>query len=575
MPSPGSLKFAQAFTRALAKSGHLSDSAVDTLKQARAELHDAKEQAAADSLLALVRDDHELDSFEVAPARKALGVLIGVSTGPLPKDLEAALHHAVPQANVHVKNYDLTFDLSGKGPEFPAHAVITLDHGAPEDAILEANPERLTISQVLAGGKKVPFELKDGRLHVSAKGATELDVKYTVKPDDTVSPNSYGLIRDKYANRMWTMTWPDHTGSLFPSNSAPQDGSTSKVTVKVAKGFSAVTNGTHEQVPAYANALYVAKNFVVGEASHKVDGVDVSSYGDGNEIPESHRAAYRETAADALDFYTHWLGKFDYGPSLKLVELKGGLGGMEHTAAVAIMLNAARNIDDAKETAAHETAHHWFGDNLRIKSWGDFWMSEGFTNYATYRYFRHVGGDKKYFELLDRGKKDLSDALKTNPHALSAPAYTDVNEIFDSVPYEMGPWMLRMMEAKLGTDKFDPLLRDWYLKHQQKAVSTDEFVQFAKKEAGHDFGPFFAAWNKITAVPKLEADVKLHGSTVSATLTPKNDMPKGIELPLKLIGIHDEKTVMVKPGEPLNIDAGFAVTKVQWDPEHTVLATVT
>ena len=583
MPSPSSVKFAKAFARALAKSGQLSDSTVRTLKAAQAGIHDKKEKAAALSLLEMVRDDHELDSFEVEPARVALGVLTGVSEGPLPPDLELALHHAVPQANVHVKNYDLTFDLSGKGPEFPAHAVLTLDHGAPADAVLEANPDRLAIGRVLADGKSVPFEVKDGRLHVTASGATTLSVEYTVKPDDTVSPNSYGLIRDKYNGRMWTMTWPDHTGSLFPSNSAPADGATSRVSVKVAKGFSAVGTGTaknggfetDKQVPAYANALYVAKDFVVEEASHKGAGVDVSSYGDAGIIPESHRVAYRETARDALEFYSKWLGKFDYGPTLKLIELKGGLGGMEHTGAVAIMLNAARDIPTAQETAAHETAHHWFGDNLRIKTWGDFWMSEGFTNYATYRYFRSVGGDKKYFELLDRGKGDLADALKANPHALAAPAYTDVNEIFDSVPYEMGPWMLRMMEAKLGTDTFDPLLRDWYQQHQQKAVSTDEFVAFAKRETGHDFGPFFAAWNKITAVPRFHADVAIHGSTVTAKLVAKTELPEGIEIPLKLIGIHESKTVRVDPSMPLHLDAGFPVTKVQWDPEHTVLATVT
>jgi aminopeptidase N len=584
MPSSSSVKFAATFARALAQGGQLTPDAVRRLKKAQAAIRDTKERAAAESLLAMVRDDHKLDSFEVEPARVALGVLSGVTEGPLPPDLERALSHAVPQANVQVKHYDLTFDLSVRGSHFPAHAVITLDKPVNGDAILEADPDRLTIEEVRAGDKKVPFEVKAGRLHVQAGSATTLDIRYTVKPDEKVSPNAYGLIRDKYNGRMWTMTWPEHTGSLFPSNSAPADGSTTRVTVRVAKGFSAVGSGTatgrgtfetNEEVPAYANAFYVAKDFVVGEASHKADGVTVSSYGDANEIPEKNRAAYRETARDALEFYSKWLGKFDYGPTLKLIELKGGLGGMEHTAAVAIMLNAAHDINDAKETAAHETAHHWFGDNLRIKTWGDFWMSEGFTNYATYRYFRSVGGDAQYFSLLDRGKADLTDSLKSNPHALVAPAYTDVNEIFDSVPYEMGPWMLRMMEVQLGTPKFDALLRDWYQSHQQQAVSTDEFVAYAKQKTGHDFAPFFATWNKITAVPTFKADLKVNASTVDVSLAAQTAVPDGLKVPLVLADDNGKsKTVLVDPSKPLHVDAGFAVTKYAWDPEHTVLATV-
>jgi aminopeptidase N len=138
----------------------------------------------------------------------------------------------------------------------------------------------------------------------------------------------------------------------------------------------------------------------------------------------------------------------------------------------------------------------------------------------------------------------------------------------------MGPWMLRMMEAQLGTQKFDYLLRDWYQQHQQKAVSTDEFVRFAKRQTGHDFGPFFAAWNNITAVPRFDSDVQIEGSIVTATLSAKTEVPKGIHIPLKLIGAHSQKTVLVDPSKRLHVDAGFLVTKFEWDPERTVLASV-
>ncbi len=536
----------------------MTDSAVRDLKAAQAEIKSPKESAAALSLLALVRHDHELDSFEVEPARIALGILSGITDGPLPKDLEAALKHAVPQSNVHVKNYDLTFDLSGKGPTYPSRAIVTLDHPAPADAILEVNTDRLTISSVRADGKKVPYTLVDNRLHVTAPGAAALTIDYELKADETVSANSFGLIHDKYANRMWTMTWPYNTGALFPSNSDPEDGATTRVVVKIAPGMTAVGSGTEEggafvtshQTPAYANALYVAPDFVIGQSRDSIDGIHVISYGAGKSVPENHRTAYREAARDALEFYSALLGKFDYGPTLKIIELKGGLGGMEHTAAFALMLNAARDIDTAKEDAAHETAHHWTGDNVRIKSFGDFWMSEGFTNYLTYRFLQHSDGDKKFHAVLDRSKRDLGEALKANPHALSAPAYTDVNEIFDSVPYELGPWMLRMMEVELGRPKFDVLLRDWFQSHRQKAVSTDEFVEYAKAHSGHDFAPFFARWGNLKAVPRLAPEVKIHATKVDATLMPKNEVPPGVKIPLELEGIHERKTVMVEPGKP-------------------------
>ena len=379
MPDIASRKFVEIFQRAFSKSGQLSQTDLKALTAAQGAITNVTDKAAAESVMAMLRHDRELDAFEVAPMKKALGVLMGVTSGPLPADLAKALEHGVPQANVNVKHYELSFDVSGKGPDFPARAVVELDAKAPKELILEANADRLVIASVKAGGRDVPFTMTDGRLHVTAPGAMAIEVNYTVKAVDK-GDEAFGLIKDKYSGRMWTMTWPYNTGALFPSNSAPADGVTTRVTVKVGQGYEAVGTGTKaadgsfatsEQSPAYAFAFYAAKDFQLGDAGSSKDGVAVSGFGS-TKVPKALRDAYLKTAKDALNFYSGWLGKFDYGNTLKLVELEGGLGGMEHTGAVAIMLSSAKDPDYGKETAAHETAHHWFGDNVRIKDWGDF-----------------------------------------------------------------------------------------------------------------------------------------------------------------------------------------------------------
>ncbi|MFT3712954.1 MAG: M1 family aminopeptidase [Archangium sp.] len=582
MPDIASRKFVETFTRAFSTGGRLSSADLTALESAKNKLTNATDKAAADSVLAMLKHDKELDAFEVAPLKKALGVLVGVTNGPLPADLSKALTHAVPQSNARVKNYDLSFDLTVAGPDFPAKANITLEKAAPKDLILEANPERLKIASVKVDGKDVPFTMKDGRLHVTAPGAKSLEITYDVKAVGK-GDDAYGLIKDKYNGRMWTMTWPYNTGALFPSNSAPDDGVTTRVNVKVSPGVTAIGTGTAQtdgsfstkaDAPAYAFAFYAAKDFQLGDAQKSSNGVTLSGYGS-KSVPQALRDAYVKTAKESLDFYSSWLGKYDYGDTLKLVELEGGLGGMEHTGAVAIMLSSAKDPDYGKETAAHETAHHWFGDNVRIKDWNDFWMSEGFTNYATYRFFRATQGEAKYGQLLDRAKLELQDALETNPHALSAPKNTDVNEIFDSVPYEMGPWMLRMMEAQLGTPKMDSLLKDWFQANRQKTVTTDQFVKFAKEKTGHDFSTFFKEWNSLTAVPSFRADLQTVGTKVKVELKPSTPVPKGIQIPLVLEGDGGKtKTVMVDPNKPLTLDVGFPIKRSKWDPDHTVLAFV-
>ena len=587
MPSVGSERFVQLFQRTLEKGGRISDADVKALQRAGAAVSGAQERAAVDGILSFLKHDRELDAFELSPVKKALEVLVGVSSGRLPRDLERVLTHAVPAANVLAKHYELSFDFSKDGASFPAKAVVTLEKPAPKVTILEVDPDRLSISKVTVKGREVPFEVKDGRVHVQAKGATALEFTYKVKPQDVRgnAQTAYGLIRDKYSGRMWTLTWPYNTGALFPSNSAPKDGATSSVTVKVGGGREAVASGSQvgrsstfeakAEAPAYAIALYTSKDFEVAHGGHSHGGVAVSSYGAGDSAPEKAREAYRKAAIDALDFFSQWLGQYDYGPTLKLVELAGGLGGMEHTAAVAIMLNSARDPESARETAVHETAHHWFGDNIRIATWGDFWMSEGFTNYATYRFFQAKEGDEKFHALLDRAKGEVRAALRDNPHALSAPAHTDVNEIFDSIPYEYGPWILRMVEQKIGREPFDALLKDWFAQKRQTDVSTDEFVAFVKDRTGQDLSTFFKEWNAITRVPRLDGEVALDGTTAKVSLKAEAGIPSGIEVPLRLEGAGGQsRTVRVKPGDALTVDAGFEVKRFRWDPERTVLADV-
>jgi aminopeptidase N len=350
MPEINSTMFVKLFQDTLAKGDTVSEKDVQALDLARSRIRDTQERAAATGLFNMVRYDHELDSFEVAPARKALSFLLGVSTGPLPAELEKALAGAVPQANVGVKSYDLSFDFSKDAPTFPAHALITLDKKAPKETVLEANTSRLAISAVLADGKPARFELKDNRLHVFAPGARTLDVTYTVKPTDA-SDTAYGLIRDRDSGRMWTLTWPYNTGALFPSNSAPSDAVTSRVTVKVEGGTQVVAGGDLKDgafvektaEPAYGIAFYLGKDFANASAGKSAGGVAVDGYGLATGIGRGLQQAYVDTAKKALDFYSGWLGKYDYGGALKLVEIEGGLGGMEHTGAVAIMSSSAKD----------------------------------------------------------------------------------------------------------------------------------------------------------------------------------------------------------------------------------------
>ena len=572
--------FASAFAAAFAEGAHASEAGIGAMKAALSHERGAS-RAAASTLFGLVKFDGELSSCEVPAARIALASLLGA--GALPHSLESALSNPAVPSNATVKHYDLELDLSKKNAKsFPAHARITLDREASATTILEADPDRLDVKKVLADGRAVPFETKDGRLVVKAPGAHVLDVSYDLTP--TLVKNGHGLVSDPATGRMWTMTWPYYAGSLVPSNSAPSDGSTATITVKTPAGVEVLASGQRTgdsftsaaEAPVYANAIYLAPDFVHGDSGSSATGVHVSGVGIGHYASAKKRAIYRAVARDAIDFYSGWLGGYEYGDSMETVELaSGGVGGMEHVSAVAIMTASARDPEYSKQTAAHEVAHHWFGDNLRISGWNDFWMSEGFTEYSEYRYFRQADGEVKFRSMLRESRDAVRAQLASGAHALHPGSCTDVNDIFDDIPYEQGAWMLRMLESKMGTPAFDAMLKDWYRTHRLAPVSTEAFVAFASAAAHEDLKPWFDEWSSLAALPRLESAIAIDGTRARVSLESKNASPKSLAVPLRLYGANGEtKTVMVKPGEPVTIDAGFEVRNTRWDPDVTVLAEV-
>jgi aminopeptidase N len=580
MPSVEAHRFTALFRKTFADGGKVDGQAIARLQQSAQSIDDDDDRAQAQALLKLVKHDRELDDYEAAPARKAIASLLGVTAQRLPVELEKVLTHAVPSANVTARHYDLNFDLSKDAASFPARARIDLDQPVDGTAILEVDSERLQIASVQVDGRSVPYSLVDDRLHVEAPGARSLEVRYAVTP--TEDTNGYGLIRDRYTGACWTLLWPDHTGALFPSNSAPADGATATVTVRVGPDHTVIGPGAVDsealrldrEVPAYAVALYAGRKGARATAT-SASGVTVTAAELARGVPEHVRAAYVKCAAEAVDFYSSWLGPYAYGDTLNLVEVKGDFGGMENAGAISMMVGSNSQLAFAKRCAIHETAHHWFGDNVRIASYGDLWLSEGFADYIEARCVGALQGEARFLSVMDEATSKIRGAFREGARGLALPAHSDPLEVWTALPYSLGCWMLRSIEARLGRDVFDPLLREWFAAQQGKAASSEDLLTFVRARTGHDFGPLLAAFNALEAIPRIGDRSRIEGSRLHLRLDVDRPIPPGLEIPIELRGkAGEKKLVWIDPAATTSLDAGFALAGYTINPDQMALCEV-
>ena len=103
-------------------------------------------------------------------------------------------------------------------------------------------------------------------------------------------------------------------------------------------------------------------------------------------------------------------------------------------------------------------AHQWFGNLVTMKWWNDLWLNEGF---ATVMEYKGVDAIDSSFKMDDWFVKDSlavafeRDAMATS-HPLSFPIEKaeDVSEAFDSISYDKGASVLRMLSNVLGEENF-------------------------------------------------------------------------------------------------------------------------
>ncbi|SDH59081.1 MULTISPECIES: M1 family metallopeptidase [unclassified Duganella] len=222
------------------------------------------------------------------------------------------------------------------------------------------------------------------------------------------------------------------------------------------------------------------------------------------------------------------------------------IGGMENprmTFLTPTMIAGDRSLVDL---IAHELAHSWSGNLVTNASWKHFWLNEGFTTYVTTRIVEKLYGEEvaemnlqveQNEAMASLAKIPLAkQALLTRDPDTSAASYTDSNLV-----YPKGAWLLRTLEQRAGRDVFDPFLRGWFDQHAFQSATTQEFVDYLKKNLldAHPeimsqseldewlYGPGIPATAKHAASPRLAAldaqrDAWLKGELPTAELPAKN-----------------------------------------------------
>jgi aminopeptidase N len=326
----------------------------------------------------------------------------------------------------------LTTDLHLDVTALTGRAAITI---APSTTSTSASFEAkgLTITAVTGPDGPLAYAVSaDGRLDVAVpagEAAPEIDVDYTFTVHHAF---------DGYLPEGMTFIWPYFCSNLFPCKSAPDDGVKFRLDVTgVPTGKTAIFPTT---IPADAPSYMLA--FAIDDYTR----LDLGTTTAGTAVHVWYRPGQQAIATDAtthlaaeFDFYERTYGPYSFGHDVGTVSTNwgaGAVGGMEHHPYWHIgELNSA-------EVHAHEAAHSWYGDGVRIGCWEDFVLSEGTVSYLAARAVEAEDSLEAGNALWDRYKSRLDQAVLLG----DTPAWPDGcdqidllhDKLWSDIPYMKG-----------------------------------------------------------------------------------------------------------------------------------------
>ncbi|MGQ4583088.1 M1 family aminopeptidase [Lysobacter sp. F60174L2] len=419
---------------------------------------------------------------------------------------------------------------------FNGTVAITLEVLAPTDSIT-LNAVDMTFANVeLATASDAPAMTPQVAIDAAAQTATfsfdkPLPVgSYTLSMDYTgrIGTQANGLFAIDYVTddgekrALYTQFENSDARKFLPSWDEPNHKATFELTAIVPAEQMAVSNmpiaestdlgdGTkqvHFQTSPKMSTYLLF--FGLGDferATMQMDGTEIGVITQAGKVDQARFAL--QSSADVLREYNDYFGvpyplpKLDNIASpgrsqfFSAMENWGAIYTFEYALLLDPTISTQRDRQRVFSTDAHEIAHQWFGDLVTMSWWDDLWLNEGFATWMAARTTRklHPEWNTHLYSVGGReSAMSLDAAVTTHPVVQHVETVEQASQAFDSITYQKGGAVIRMLEGYVGADAWRDGVRSYMKTHAYGNTVSDDLWRAVQAAAGkpildiaHDF----------------------------------------------------------------------------------------
>jgi aminopeptidase N len=210
---------------------------------------------------------------------------------------------------------------------------------------------------------------------------------------------------------------------------------------------------------------------------------------------------------------------------------------------------------------AHEYFHNWTGNRVTCRDWFQLSLKEGLTVYRDQE-FSADQGSRAVKRIGDvRGLRAAQFREDAGPlaHPVQPASYMAIDNFYTATVYNKGAEVIRMMATIIGRAAFRRGMDLYFERHDNNAVTIDDFAQAMQDASGVDLTDF-KLWYHQAGTPEVSLEdahdpaAKRYSLTIRQTTKPTPGQPEKsplvIPVAMGLLDGNGQELATQLEGEP-------------------------
>ena len=383
-----------------------------------------------------------------------------------------------------------------------------------EEYVDKYAPRHLRVKKLAtADGKDLDYVHRRGHLLVSLPAPTVAN-----KPIELVVETEGDILYRPQNSSFWRLD-----SAWYPQAGMPASSMTAKGIVRVkgnwtpfapGKTLSRRTENGYNIVEAQLDTPTSLLFIVAGKYTYEEEKrgnltIRTASYAGANK-PSVKKLT--DLAFNMIKYYEWFLGPFPV-EELNIIEIDDLGWGQAPMGFVFITSEAFQPVlgevnqifsEGINERFAHEIAHQYWGNNVRLVGGAENWISEAFAEYSAALLLKKFQGDAVFNRMMSTWRTNAAAASKSAPVALAGRVYSPTTRIYDAIYlwYHKGPIILAALHKQLGDEQFLTFLKSFQKSFKGKPGLTRDVEGLLGFMTKQDYKPFFDKYYWGTGMPE-------------------------------------------------------------------------